>query len=169
MEILKYNPCEKGLRFRQNFNTFKEAWEQCPRGDWMLWIAKKLEVDIKILTLAKGYCAKTVYHLMNDKRSQDAVIGAINFGKGHISQAQLKELATAATAYADTAGTATAYAAATAATDTAIGTAYATAIAASYTAIAASYTATEKKNQKKTADICRKYLTKAVFEKLNII
>ena len=85
MEILKYNPCSKSIKFRIQFNTFEEAWNNCPRGDWMLWIAEKLNIDDRILTLAKGYCAKTIYHLLIDKRSRDAVIGAINYGKGRIS------------------------------------------------------------------------------------
>ncbi len=72
-EIEKYSPCEKAVIFRAKFKSFKEAWDNCPRGDWMLWIAKRLGVDFKTMTLAKVRCAQTVIHLMKDERSLNAL------------------------------------------------------------------------------------------------
>ena len=122
-EIEQFNPCEDALIFRKKYKTFRGAWNNCPRGDWMLWIAKRVGIDIRLLTLAKGYCAKTVIHLMTDQRSKDAVKAAIDYGHGKIDDVQLRNAANSA---ADAA----------------------------------------KKNQKATADICRKYLTKSVMEKI---
>jgi hypothetical protein len=133
-EIEKYDPCTEAVEFRKQFETFQEAWEACPRGDWMLWIAQRLGVDLRILTLAKGHCANTVRHLMKDDRSIKAVDTAIAFGEGRASEKDLD--AAAAASYA----------------------------AASYDAAAAA----KKENQMQTADICRKYLTEGVFEKLGI-
>lgn len=45
IEIEKFNPCEDALEFRKQYPSFKEAWNNCQRGDWMIWIAKKLDVD----------------------------------------------------------------------------------------------------------------------------
>ena len=39
--------------------TPKKAWETCKRGDWLLWIADKLNVDRKLLVLAACACART--------------------------------------------------------------------------------------------------------------
>jgi len=71
--IEKYNPCEDSLIWYNKQESFEQAWNDCHRGDWMLWIAYHLGVDKRILTLAKGYCAKTIIHLMKDKRSINAV------------------------------------------------------------------------------------------------
>jgi len=137
-EIERFNPCEDALEFRKKYKTFRGAWNNCPRGDWMLWIAKRVGIDIRTLTLAKGYCAKTVIHLMKYQRSKDAVKAAIDFGRGKIDEGQLRNASDAADA----------------------------AYAAAYAFNAAYAAAARIKNQKATADICRKYLTKSVMEKI---
>ena len=156
-EIEQFNPCNDALIFRKKYKTFRGAWNNCPRGDWMLWIAKRVGIDIRLLTLAKGYCAKTVIHLMTDQRSKDAVKAAIDYGHGKIDDVQLRNAVyAAANANADAADAA--YAA---------NAVYVAANAAAYAAYAAAYAANAaKKNQKATADICRKYLTKSVMEKI---
>lgn len=57
-------------RFWAQNKTPREAWEQCERGDWLLWWAKREGVDLQTLTLAKAKCAETVIHLMKDERSK---------------------------------------------------------------------------------------------------
>jgi len=99
-EIEKFNPCKEAIGFRKEFKSFKDAWDACPRGDWMLWLASKLKVDKRLLTLTKGYCAKTVEHLMKDERSINAVDAAIAFGEGKISREELNAAAAYAAAYA---------------------------------------------------------------------
>jgi len=187
-EIKKFDPCKSAIEFRKEFKSFEEAWDACPRGDWMLWLASKLKVDKRLLTLTKGYCAKTVEHLMKDERSKKAVQAAIDYGNNLIDEEELR--GAAATAYA---ATATAAAAAdAAAADDAAAAAYAAyaayAAAAAYAAYAAAAAdaaadaaayaayavadaaadaaayAAKKENQKLTADICRKYLSKIVFK-----
>lgn len=56
----------------------------------MLWIAKKLNVDLLKLTTAKALCANTVRHLMKDERSTNAVDAALAFGRGEIGEQELK-------------------------------------------------------------------------------
>ena len=97
-EISKYSPCMEAMEFRSSYKTFKEAWEACPRGDWMLWIAKKAGVDLLKLTTAKALCANTVRHLMRDDRSTNAIDVALRFGKGEATREELD--AAAADAYA---------------------------------------------------------------------
>lgn len=144
-EIDKFEPCRDGLDFRKEFKTFEEAWNACELGDWMLWIAAKLEADIRILTLAKGLCANTVKHLMKDKRSIAAVDAAIAFGSGEIDGNEFKTAAYAS------------HAAACVYT-----TAY---LAASAYAVASGNGSTSaiKRHQKQTADICREVLTNEVL------
>ena len=132
--LIELRACEEAKEWAKD-KTAQECWEQCHRGDWLLWWATKEGVALRELTLAKGRCAETVIHLMKDQRSKDAVQAAINYGNGLITDDQLRAAAvaayTAATADA-TAYTAAvaAYAAATAYTAAAAATADATAAAA---------------------------------------
>ena len=137
INLIELHACKDAIIFAELYNTPREAWDYCPRGDWMLWLASKLKVDERKLFLAKGRCAETVIHLMKDQRSKDAVQAAIDYGEGRIEKDQLKTAAyaaysayTAASAYA-----ATAYAA-----------------------------AARTKNRLQTANICREILTDEIFE-----
>lgn len=158
-EIEKYNPCAEAIEFRRQFKTFKEAWNNCPRGDWMLWIAKRLEVDEKLLYKASALCAKTVKHLMIDQRSKDAVQAALNYADGKISKEELLAVWGASWVVSDPwVAYYTAWAAG--------GDAWA-AWAAYYNAWAAGGgDAYKEENQLQTADICREILTDAILDKI---
>ena len=137
----KLNACSEAIEWVGD-KSLEQAWNTCHRGDWMLWLYKKLYPDNqKELTLAKGHCANTVRHLMEDQRSLDAVDAAIAFGEGRITSEELKKAASDAYAASDAASYA-AYAASYAA-DAASYAADAASYAAdaSYDAAAAAYTA----------------------------
>jgi hypothetical protein len=166
--LINLNACQEARDWAKG-KSFKEILNTCHRGDWLLWLFQKTNPDdIRLLTLAKGYCAKTVIHLMRDKRSKDAVKAAIKYGQGLIELVELNTAANAAayaaayTAYAaaDTANAANAaYAAADTANAAADTAANAAAYAAAYAAYATADAAAKVKNQLLTANICRKYLT----------
>jgi hypothetical protein len=171
-KLEKFHACNEAILYVKSQRNATLAWQNCPRGDWMLWIASRLKVDERLLTLTKGKCAETVLHLMKDQRSRDAVKSAIDYGNGIINKDQLKNAAAAAyvayaaAAYAaaDAAAAAAAYAA-YAAADVAYAAAAAADDAAAYAAADAAAAATAKKqNQLQTADICRELLTDAVLK-----
>ena len=161
--------------------TIEEVVSTCERGEWLLWLAQKVGVPLQELTLAKARCAKTVIHLMRDKRSINAVNVAEKFGLGECTLEELKEAAyAAAAAYAYATAAAAAYAAADAYTTAyttayAAATAYATAAAYDATAGAyaaadaytTAYTTAKKENQKLTADICREVIGDLLIGKVN--
>ena len=95
-DISKFNPCDEGKNFYNAHDDFKTAWETCPRGDWMLWISTKLNVNIHKLFTAKYLCANTVKHLMKDERSLKALEASKLFGQKKIGKAKLKQAADAA-------------------------------------------------------------------------
>jgi len=171
-KLEKLNACKPAIEWvkKNNLNTIEEIVAQCERGDWLLWLARKLNVDLRTITLAKSLCAKTVVHLMKDKRSVKAVEVAERFGKGLAEKEELAAAAYAAAAADAAAAYADAYAAAA---DAAAAAAYAAAhadaaaYAAAYAAAAAvAYADADKKqNQKQTADICRDVLGKLIIEK----
>ena len=153
--LIELNACEDAQEWAAD-KTIEEAVNTCQRGDWMLWLAKKVNVGIRPLTHAKGKCANTVRHLMKDERSIKAVDAAIDFGNGLIEENELRTAAYAAAA-ADAAAAA-AYAA--------YADAYAAA-AAYAAAYSAAYAAARIKNQLLTADICREIIGAEIVTKVN--
>ena len=105
--------CIEAVYYVQSCRNYRQAWNKCERGDWMLWIAKKIGIDDKILTHAKYLCANQVRHLMKDKRSIAALNACKDYVEGKITREQLDTYADAA--YVDAAYADAAYAAAAAA------------------------------------------------------
>ena len=97
--LLKLKACGLAIDWAGD-KTIEEIWATCHRGDWMLWLARKLDIDKRVVTLAKGHCANTVRHLMKDERSIDAVDMAIKYGEGNATDTELA--AAYAAAYAAT-------------------------------------------------------------------
>jgi hypothetical protein len=141
----------------------------------MLWLAKRLGVDDRKLTLAKATCANQVRHLMKDQRSIDAINACFRYANGEISREELNTYAAAsasasasnAAAYASNAAAYAAYAAAAAyASNAAAYASNAAAYASNAAAYAAAYAAASKlESLKKSADICREILTEDVLMK----
>jgi hypothetical protein len=145
-KLEKLHACSDAREWVKTQKSAVLAWQNCERGDWMLWLAKKLNVDDKKFTLAKVMCAKQVEHLMKDQRSKDALVACLKYVNGEITREEL--YAAAADAAAAAYDAYAAYAAAAAA-------AYAAADAARFDSL------------KKSADICREYLTDEVLSKYN--
>ena len=173
--LIKLRACEDARGWAGE-KSIKEIVEQCHRGEWLLWLAKKVDIGLQPLTLAKGHCANTVRHLMKDERSIKAVDIAISFGEGKASKEDLDAASDAAYAAAYAAADDAAYAAAASASDAAYAAydayaaaaaaysaAYAAADAAAYAADAAART----QNQKQTADICRQFIGQLIIDKCN--
>ena len=161
-KLKKLLACSEAVEYVKTQKSSKDAWMNCERGDWMLWLAKRLDVDDRKLTLAKATCANQVRHLMKDQRSLNAIDACFRYANGEITREELN----AASSYAYDAYAAAA--AAAAADDAAY--AYAAAAAAddaadAADAVAAAITSTRMESLKKSADICREILTEDVLEK----
>ena len=164
--LIKLNACDESIVWAGD-RTIEEVVNDCHRGDWLLWLAKYIEIDHRKLTLAKAHCANTVRGLMKDQRSIKAVDTAIAYGEGKATEKKLRNAAdvSAAAAYASAAA-ADAAAYASAANVSAAAAAYAAAYsAAAYSAYA--YAGAKKENRQQTADICRKYIGQDIIDKVN--
>jgi hypothetical protein len=96
--LTELNACDEAIKWVSD-KTIEDAVKDVERGDWLLWLAKKIEIHIKPLTLAKAMCAKTVIHLMKYKKSIDAVNIAEKYGlTDEISDDDLNNAADAADA-----------------------------------------------------------------------
>ena len=154
-KLKNLNVCCDAIEWVATQRNYKEAWQNCERGDWMLWLAKQLKVDDRKLTLANFKCANQVRHLMKDKRSIVALDAAEKYGNGEINREELNAVAVDAAAAA--------YAAAAYADAYADAAAYAAYAAAAYTANVFTGDIVRKESLKKSADICRDILTEEVL------
>jgi hypothetical protein len=163
-KLKKLRACIEAIEYVKTRKSAVDAWMNCDRGDWMLWLAKRLDVDDRKLTLAKAMCVKQVEHLMKDQRSLDALEGCFKYAKGELTREELDELASAsASAYA--ASAAYAYAAYAYAYASASAAYAASAYAYASDASASAASAAKKESLKKSADICREVLTEEVLQK----
>ena len=175
--LIDLHACEEAKAWAQGM-TIEQVVASVERGDWLLWLAKKIDIPKRPLTLAKARCAKTVIHLMKDERSINAVNLAEEYGlSDEVSEDDLRKAAAYAVTYAADAAAVT-YAAYAAAADAAAVTyAAAAAYAATYAAYAATdaaYAAADaayddalSKNQLQTAEICREVLGKMIIARVN--
>ena len=160
-KLIDLDACREAREWADR-KTLSEIWEQCPRGDWMLWLARRAGVDKRTMTAAKADCAATIKHLMKDPRSIKALETAQAYGRGEATDDELAAAADAAAAAA------AAYAAYAAAAYAVAAAAYADAAYAAYAASAAAYAAAaadadayaaRKQSQIRTAEIVRSIIT----------
>ena len=163
--LISLNACKDAREWAKG-KSWKEVFDTCHRGDWILWLYRMQEnFDLRKFTLAKGHCANTVRHLMKDERSINAVDTAIKYGEGKCDRDEL-DAATYAAYAADAAAYSYAAAyAADAAAYVAADAAYAAAAAAYAYAAADDADDAAYAVRKQCADICRQYLP---FEIWNI-
>jgi hypothetical protein len=90
LESLK--PCSEGLAWAKSKESYEVAWNECKRADWMLWLARQRNVDVRKLVKAHLACFKAVSHLMEDTRSIRAIELAGKFVEGY----DVKELGSVA-------------------------------------------------------------------------
>lgn len=163
-QLESFEACPEAVEWVED-RDLETAWKECERGDWMLWLARRCDVDLRRLTGAKARCARIAQHLMKDERLLNALDVADRFARGEATREEL-DVSSDAAAYAAAA------ASAAASTDTSAAYAACAAYyAASYAAdAAAAYCAAysvadEIKNiLKKTADICREEIPLELIE-----
>lgn len=111
-KLIALSACKDALIWAGDKSLY-EIWVTCERGDWMLWLLRKLKCDLRLLTACKAACAEFARPYMNDARSIAALDAAHAFGRGELSEKGLKSFAAAsASAEDDAAAYAAAYAAA---------------------------------------------------------
>nr|MDD5501936.1 hypothetical protein [Candidatus Thermoplasmatota archaeon] len=63
LKIKKLGACEEAVKAAHDYKTSQELWEDCKRGDWMLWLIGNLSGEIgsekrKRLVLTACKCAR---------------------------------------------------------------------------------------------------------------
>jgi hypothetical protein len=133
-----YSPCIAAMEWAKSQKSAKLAWENCPRGDWLLWIAGKVAIDRKLLVMVACDCAALAGRFVKkgELRPRKAIAMARAWCRGKATIEQVRSAYDAATAY-DT----VAYAAAAAAFAADAAAYAAAAAAAAFAADAAAYAA----------------------------
>ncbi len=172
-KLKKLGVCEDAVIWASEQQNLEKAWQNCERGDWMLWLAGKTagpsgDTRRKKLVLAAVECAELSisYVRAGENRPAKALRIARDWAIGGKSTLEdvKSAAADAASAYAS-ASAAYAYASAYAAAAYAASAALAAADAAyttAYTALPAAYATSaaadaRKKTLKQCSDIVRKY------------
>lgn len=141
-EFLTQNKaCETGRCYAMGFKTMAEVWDNCPRGDWLLWILQKLKITPeRELRLFACWCAEQAQP--TDQRSLTAIAVSRRYAMGEATLSELQAASAdaargAAYAYAARAAYAAAAYAAAEAADAAADAAAAHSANAAYAAYAA--------------------------------
>ena len=87
--------CEEAIEW-VNGRSLRKCWQVADRGDWMLWLAGKLDIDRKLLVLAACDCAETALKYTDDPRPAKAIKTARAWCDGKATIEQVKEAAEAA-------------------------------------------------------------------------
>jgi hypothetical protein len=94
--------CAEGRDWAITQPTMADVWDQCPRGDWLLWLAQRVNAaDARTLRLFAVWCARSTPlgdgrvtgDLLTDPRSLSALTVAERYAYGW---ATAQELANAA-------------------------------------------------------------------------
>jgi hypothetical protein len=178
--LTELDACSEAVKWAGR-KTHKQAWETCKRGDWLLWIADRFDVDRKLLVLAACGCARTVlkYVPVGEDRPRIAIETAEAWTRGEAMIDQVRSAAYAAAyaayaaadaasaAHALYAAEAAAYAADAVYAAYAVDAVYTAAHAAVYAAHAADdvYTAAHAAAHKNMAGVVRKIIPFSVIKK----
>ena len=91
----KMGACPAAVEWAKDFNTLRECWENCERGEWALWYAQEIGVDRKILVTAMCDCAERVLHCVPDgeDRPRAAIEAARRWAAGAATEEESRAAA----------------------------------------------------------------------------
>lgn len=104
---LPKDACQEAVTWAKTQGSFKEAWENCQRGNWMLWLTSKIigntrDTPLGVnLWLVRADIAQLVLPIYEkqfptDDRVRDCIQAIRDYASGKIDKAKLKEYKTAA-------------------------------------------------------------------------
>jgi hypothetical protein len=100
-QLHKHNACSDAIKWIESnsITTLAQAWDKCQRPDWMLWLNDKeiITIDDRTLRLFACRCVKetpigdgrTVWDLLTDDRSRNAVEVAERYANGDATDDEL--------------------------------------------------------------------------------
>lgn len=108
--------CAEGREFALQYDRMADVWEHCPKSDWLLWIAHKLDQrpDDRTLRLFAVWCARNTPlgdgrvtgDLLTDPRSIAAIDISERYANGMATREEMAAAWAAARVAAEAAGAA---------------------------------------------------------------
>ena len=105
IEILQeLDACDEAVEWAKGYESLEHAWNECKHSDWMLWLDRKMDLftDKQRRLMACRFVretpigeGKTVWDLLTDERSRNAVVVSERYANG---EATVDELSTASDA-----------------------------------------------------------------------
>jgi hypothetical protein len=170
LHLERLGACSEAVKWAKPKKSIdgNKAWRDCPRGDWLLWLAARAGVERKVVALAACACARLALKWVTpgEDRPLKAIETTERWARGEpgVTLEDVKKVRSAAyAAYA--AAAAAAYDAADAAADAADAAAYAADAAAyaAYADAAAAARRARKQMQKDCADAVRAHIPLAAM------
>ena len=93
--------CKEGHNWAITQPTMADVWDNCPRGDWLLWLAQRVNAaDGRTLRLFAVWCARSTPlgdgRVTGDLLTDPRLLAALDVAERHANgQATAEELATA--------------------------------------------------------------------------
>ena len=172
-KLEQLDACSEAIRWVETQETIEQAWQNCERGDWLLWLIGKLDIDRKRLVLATCQCARLSLHFIpeDESRPKIAIETAERWTQGEATLSEVKidayaDVTVAANAYAAVAAVAVA---ANAYADAAADAAYAYAYAAAVAAVAVAANAADDVAANAADDVANAYAYAAAVAKKEIL
>jgi hypothetical protein len=161
--LAKLHACREAVDFCRG-RDLKTAWHECERGEWMLWFAGRLNIDLKLLVAAACDCAEPALKYTTNPRVAECLAMTRRWCVG---QATIEELNTAANAAAAESASAAAWAAEAAARSARAASGAAWAAEAAYAAARAAWAADSAwaESLRQSADLVRARISFDVIEK----
>jgi hypothetical protein len=100
--LKKLDACPEAIAWAKTQPTYEEAWENCPWGDWLLWLADRTKSDHKSIVRAACACARTAlkYVPEGENRPLRAIETTEAWCRGEATIEQVLTASHAAAAYA---------------------------------------------------------------------
>ena len=104
-KLKKLNACQDAIEYSEKFSTLQKAWNECNRGDWMLWLLGRLSgppdsESRKHVVLIACKCARLSlkYIPKDEKRPLEAIQTTEKYSNGKATFEEVKKAFAAATA-----------------------------------------------------------------------
>src|SRR5574340_201946 len=83
--------CNSAVEWAKGYTDPERAWNECERGDWLIWLAYKLGIDEKLITAAKCDCAEPAlkYVPAGEDRPRNAIEVARKWIRGEATDQEL--------------------------------------------------------------------------------
>jgi len=97
--LTRLDACREGREWAAG-KTPEQAWAECPRGDWLLWLAGLLGIDRKVLVHATCACARLALpHVpTGELRPLKSIEAAERWARGEATNEDVRAAAEAAAA-----------------------------------------------------------------------